>query len=190
MSISQPRTRISKDQWLQAAMELFSREGEKGVRIEKLARQIGVAKAGFYWHFRGRADLLEQMLVYWEHEFTKVVTANPEILDLPPAQRLLAIMKMVDEYGLTRFDVHFRAWAKNDPAAARCVREVIRVRLDTVRELFSELGFEGEDLEVRAHLFVCYGSNEGDMFGGRGRTPQRDRERYWRLLIDMATVID
>ncbi len=171
-------------------MELFSREGDKGVQIEKLARKIGVAKAGFYWHFRDRADLLEHMLAYWAREFTEVVTDNREILNLPPAQRLLAIMQMVDEYNLTRFDVHFRAWAKNDPAAARSVREVIRVRVDTVRGLFSELGFEGEDLEVRAHLFVCYGSNEGDMFGGRGGTPQRHRERYWQLLIDMATVID
>ncbi len=171
-------------------MELFAKEGEKGVQVEKLARQVGVAKAGFYWHFRDRADLLEHMLKYWAHEFTGVVTENPEILDLPPAQRLLSIMQMVDKFGLTRYDVHFRAWAINNPTAARGVREVFKARLDTVRELFAELGFEGEDLEVRAHLFVCYGSNEGDMFAGRGRTPKRDRERYWQLLIDMATVTD
>ena len=189
MSTSKRKTRVSKDQWLQAAMELFSKEGEKGVQIEKLARKVGVAKAGFYWHFRDRADLLEHMLAYWSHEFTGVVAADPEIMNMPPAERLLAIMQMVDKYDLTRYDVHFRAWAKNDPAAARGVRDVIRVRLDTVRALFSELGFEGEELEVRAHLFVCYGSNEGDMFGGRGGTPQRHRERYWQLLIDMATVI-
>jgi AcrR family transcriptional regulator len=171
-------------------MELFAKEGEKGVQVEKLARQVGVAKAGFYWHFKDRGDLLEHVLKYWAHEFTEVVRANLEVLNVPPVQRLLMMMKMIDEYDLTRYDVHFRAWAKNNPAAARGVREVIRFRLDTLRELFSELGFEGEELEMRAHLFVCYGSNEGDMFGGRGRAPKRDRERYWQLLIDMATDTD
>ena len=71
--------------------------------------------------------LNEAELQGWAHEFTEVITANREILHLPPAQRLLAIMQMVDEYNLTRFDVHFRSWAKNDPAAARGVREVIRI---------------------------------------------------------------
>jgi AcrR family transcriptional regulator len=190
MSTSSPKARISKDQWLQAAMELFSKEGEKGVRIEKLARQIGVAKAGFYWHFRDRDDLLEHMLAYWAHEFTEVVTANLEVLDLPPRQRLLAIMKMVDKYNLARFDVHFRSWAKNDPKAARGVRKVIRARMDTVRGLFSELGFAGDDLEMRTHLFVCYGSNDSDLFGGRSGTSKRHRERYWELLVDLAIVAD
>jgi AcrR family transcriptional regulator len=190
MSTSKPKTRVSKDQWLQAAMELFSREGEKGVQIEKLARQIGVAKAGFYWHFRDRTDLLEEILLYWANEFTQIVATSVEKLDLPPEQRLLKIMEMIVKHDLTQYDVHFRAWAKNDPAAARTVREVIRVRADTVRGLFSELGFEGEDLELRTRLFVSYGSNEGDMYGGPGRESQRNRKKYWQLLIEMATVIN
>ena len=51
----------------------FSPSGIVRVRVERLARDLGVAKSGFYWHFRDRADLLKQMLRYWSDEFTEAV---------------------------------------------------------------------------------------------------------------------
>ncbi|MHC4350247.1 MAG: TetR/AcrR family transcriptional regulator, partial [Planctomycetota bacterium] len=50
--------RKSKAHWFQAALAALAREGIQGVRVERLARDLGVAKSGFYWHFRDRDDLL------------------------------------------------------------------------------------------------------------------------------------
>ena len=52
MTKSRRKDRVSKDQWLAQALEVFTREGEPGVRIESLARDIGVAKAGFLLAFQ------------------------------------------------------------------------------------------------------------------------------------------
>jgi AcrR family transcriptional regulator len=72
--------RKKKADWLEAALDVFEKEGIEGVRVERLARGLNVAKSGFYWHFKDRDDLHEQMLRYWEDEFTGVVTLNVELV--------------------------------------------------------------------------------------------------------------
>ena len=187
MSKKSAKARVSKDQWLQCAMEVFAREGNKGVRVEYLAREIGVAKAGFYWHFKDREDLLGHMLDFWLHEFTETVMLNMESLDLGPKERLGLLLKMVEDYDLARYDVNFRTWAKTDPLVAKKVKAVVKLRLEAVRKAISELGFDNEDLEFRTHLFVCYLSNEADMFGGRGVSNKNARARYRQTLFRMVT---
>src|SRR5207247_4105060 len=51
--------RLGKDDWLRGARLALLREGPNGVRVEPLARELGVTKGSFYWHFHDREDLLE-----------------------------------------------------------------------------------------------------------------------------------
>jgi AcrR family transcriptional regulator len=178
------RNRVTKEQWLAKALEIFTQEGEPGVRVELLARELGVAKAGFYWHFRNRADLLTQLLDFWAHEYTEVVTENTILRGLEPRQRLLAVMQMVYDHSLGELDAHFHVWALKDPLVARRVRAVIRKRLDYLRSVFAELGFKGDQLEARARLFVAYESNEAIMFRHRSKDEARKlRIQRWKLLL-------
>ena len=187
MMKSRRKDRVSKDQWLAQALEVFTREGEPGVRIESLAREIGVAKAGFYWHFKDRADLLDQLLDYWAHEYTEVVTTNESLQTLPAAERLLAVMEMVWEHDLAGLDLHFHVWARKDAKVARKLRQVIRKRLDYLKSIFSDAGFSGDELEMRARLFVAYTSNETLMFRYKSKEQaSRLRKRRWRLLLSPA----
>ena len=164
MTKTRRTSRVSKQQWLATALEVFIQRGEPGINIELLAREIGIAKSGFYWHFKDRADLLGQLLDYWTHEYTEVITTNVAILELPATERLLTIMEMIDEHGLAGLDLHFHVWARKDAKVARKVQQVIRARLDYIKITFAELGFSGDELEMRARLFVTYESNESLMF--------------------------
>jgi AcrR family transcriptional regulator len=180
--------RTSKADWLSKGLEMFARAGEQGLRVEAMAKELGVAKSGFYWHFRDRDDLLARIFDYWAHEYTAVISENPEIIGLPARERLARIQSMVDGYDLARHDAAFRAWAAKDPAVARKVRRVIRRRLDFVRSAFSELGFEGDDLEMRARLFVAYESNERSLFAGTKKDEiRRHRDLRLRLLLGSDT---
>ena len=71
---------------------------------------------------------------------------------------------MILDYELTRYEIAIRQWAVQDTEAARAVRKVNRIRLDFVRKALSELGFTGDDLDMRTMLFVCYQSWESPMF--------------------------
>lgn len=173
VAMGTPRRGVSKGEWLEAGLGLIGHGSISQVTVEGLARSLGIAKAGFYWHFKNRDDLLRQMLNHWVHEVTEVITENPQILELDPRGRLVATAEMVVGYDLTRYEIAIRQWALRDSTAARAVRKVNRLRLEFIRSAFHELGFEGDDAEMRAMLFVCYQTWEAAMFRDISRKRRR-----------------
>jgi AcrR family transcriptional regulator len=174
--------RISKAEWLQTALKLLEAEGVEAIRVVRLARELGISKSGFYWHFKDRDDLRNQMVEYWAHEFTEVVTKNPTLREGDPRKRLEQTMLMILEHDLTRYEVPMRAWAEADPGIARRVRQVYRQRLDFLREIFRDLGFEGDDLEMRTRLFTCYHTWERAMFSKESKKSLR---KLIKLRVDL-----
>ena len=183
MKKSGRKQHVSKAEWLARALEVLAAEGVQGVRVERLARDLGIAKAGFYWHFRDRRDLLQSMLDYWTHEFTAVITENPKLRTGDPKKRLYDTMVMILDHDLTKYDLGIRDWAAHDPDAAKAVRSVYRMRLEFVRGIFSELGFRGQQLEMRARLFVCYHSWEQAMFDDLSKDERRKLIRVRHKML-------
>jgi AcrR family transcriptional regulator len=165
---------VTKGEWLEAGLQALGKQGVAGLTVEGLAKGLGIAKAGFYWHFKDRQDLLNQLLNHWTHELTEIVTTNVEVWALDPKSRLAKTAEMVLEYDLGRYDMAIRQWALHDAGAARAVRKVNRMRLDLVGGAFRELGFTGDDLEMRTMLFVCYQTWESSMFRDVSRKRRRE----------------
>ena len=161
---SAAKKRVSRESWLDAALELMQEAGIENVTIDELSRRVGVAKTSFYWHFKNRDQLLNEILEFWEHEFTEIGTQNALIHDMEPEDRLNAISEMVCDYNLARYETAITAWADKDPRAKAARGRVIKKRVDFIREAFRELGFRGYDLEMRTRLMVGYQSNEPLMF--------------------------
>ena len=158
------KNRVSKADWLEKALEVLESDGLDEVKIERLARELKVSRSGFYWHFENRQALIRSMIEYWGAKFTSVVSTNRKLINASPKERLYKIMKMILEHKLTRYEIPMRACAEKDPVAMELVNRIYQERLDFLRSTFSEMGFEGEDLEMRTHLFVCYHTWEGVMF--------------------------
>jgi AcrR family transcriptional regulator len=169
------RRGVSKGEWLEAGLRALSDKGVAELTVEGLARSLGIAKAGFYWHFKNRDDLLRQLLDHWIHEITGVITSNPEVLALEPKKRLIRAAEIIHDHELTRYELAVRQWALQDRKAELAVRKANRLRLDFAGAAFSEIGFEGEDLEMRAMLFVCHHSWELPMFREISRKRRRDQ---------------
>ena len=158
------KRRVSKAQWLEKALETLAASGVEAVKIERLAKALGVARSGFYWHFKNHQNLLQHLLDFWADEYTGVVTDNSELKALDANKRLLVTMEMVRDFELAKYDLAMFSWAKSDPLVRKVVQKVIEMRLDHVRAIFKELGFRGDEIEMRSRLFVCYYSWEGTMF--------------------------
>ena len=174
------RRGVSKEEWLEAGLEAIGKGGVSGLTVKGLARKLGIAKAGFYWHFKNRDDMLRQLLDYWTHQLTEVVTSNVELLKLGPRERLIKTAQMILDFDLAKYDLAFREWALQNPEVARTVRKVNQFRLDFVRQALSELGFDDKEQEIRAMLFVCYHSWESLMF--RDIPRKRRREQIARRI--------
>jgi AcrR family transcriptional regulator len=178
------KKRVSRDQWLEKALEHFSSKGESGLNIEELARALNVAKSGFYFHFKDRDDLLQQLLAYWTHEYTEVVTQNPLLLMAPAEQRLIMIATYVFEQNLTEFEAAMQVWSNKDPKIAARVTKVVNMRRAFVGNAFKELGFTGDDLTARARIFLGYIASERQIFGSRKEPSKLARELLVKLLVD------
>ncbi len=174
---------VSKAKWLSHALDVLAAEGVQGVRIERLARDLGIAKAGFYWHFRDRNDLLQGILDYWALEFTAVVTKDTNLHEVAAERRLYGAMIRILEDDLAKYDLAIRDWAMRDDNAAETLQIVTQSRLDFAREVFSELGFRGRQLEMRTRLFVCYHSWETAMFGDLSMDERRKMLRLRHKLL-------
>ena len=156
--------RVTREQWLAAALDALQEEGPEAINIQALSRRLKIAKTSFYWHFKDRSELIDAMIDYWIHELTEVVTSNQKILDAPPEQRLMKTVDMIEEYGLALYDMAFRHWAKTEPRAREASQKANQVRMEFVSAALAELGFSGQDLEMRAALFVCYQTAEQFVF--------------------------
>ena len=168
--------RVSKNQWLTKALDTLESSGVEAVKIERLAKAFGISRSGFYWHFKNRQDLLGHLLDYWVRRSTGVVTDNPDVLKLDPKKRLLTTMEMIRDKQLAKYDLAMTLWAKLDPQVHRVVKKVVKMRLNYLRVIFAELGFEGDELEMRTRLFVCYHSWEDTMF------PDLSNQKHSKLL--------
>ena len=178
------KKRVTKAEWLSTALNELERGGIEAVRVERLAELLSVARSGFYWHFKDRRDLQQHLLDYWLHEYTEVVTSNLALLLGEPRVRLERVMKMIDEHDLGRYDLAIRAWARHDDLAKEVVERVTKTRLNFVRNLFKEMGFAGDELEMRTRLFVCYHSSERGIF--EDMSP-RKRARLRKLRLELLT---
>ena len=54
--------RTPRDGWIEEGLRALAAGGPDAVRVEALAKALGVTKGGFYRHFADRNALLDEML--------------------------------------------------------------------------------------------------------------------------------
>lgn len=86
--------RGARERILEAAAELFYRDGINATGVERLAKQASVSKRTLYQHFPSKADIVEQYLCRLGEGYS---TTAAQGADRPARQRLLAIFDMVSD---------------------------------------------------------------------------------------------
>lgn len=164
--------RLSREEWLEAALEVLAREGEGRIRVRQLAAALGVTTGSFYAHFRDRSDFLTQILEYWNAEYTEGLAAAVASHPGPPRETLHWLARQVLARGAAQFDIPVRAWATHEPGAAEMVQASDRTRLRSVGRLFRALGFRGRELAMRTDVYVTYMSSQAPFTRGKSTAAQ------------------
>ena len=169
--------------WVTAGLARLRRDGIGAVRIELLARDLGVSKGSFYWHFAKRSELLMEILAAWRRSDTTAVIEAVEAGGGGPEDRLWKLFEFIasSDRSLERA---VRNWAATDAAAADSLAQVDRRRLAYLEDLFVAMGFNVADASARAGL--AYASVVGETARG---TPiaLAERLRHHRLLISQIS---
>ncbi len=146
---------LQAQDWTLAALRALARDGIGGVRVEALARELGVTKGSFYHHFAKRELLLEAMVELWRQLATDRVIRDTEAAGADARARLLELTQLVfvDEGEYTHVDAAVRDWAATRPQVARAVAEIDARRLAYVEGLLCESGLAPALATSRATLF-------------------------------------
>ncbi len=181
------KARVKKTDWLNAALNVLGDQGIEAVRVERLASRLGVAKSGFYYHFKGRDDLCDALIQYWKTFDGAPVALQRGVEAQDPEKSLLTTVEMVDKFELWRLDLAIRQWAQSDPKVERVYRSEMAGRVRHITRLFSQLGFEGDELSMRARTFVAYTTTERQLFPDM---TAKERKRLWAHRIRMLVRRD
>jgi AcrR family transcriptional regulator len=150
--------RLDAAAWIAAAFDVLADGGIDAVRVEPLAKALGITKGSFYWHFADRRALLDAMLQTWMEGRAAAIRQHAADRGEPAA----VLRQLADLYtrhanvrGLA-IELEIRAFARIDDGAAAAVRGVDQARLQQVTGLFTGLGWARADAQARAVLFYSY----------------------------------
>lgn len=151
--------RTPRSSWIDEGIRALAAGGPDAVRIESLARALGVTKGGFYWHFDDRQALLDEMLDTWERVFVDEVISRVEAGGgdgRAKLQRLFSLATAGVRAGgkLLKVELAIRDWARRDKAVAVRVRRVDNRRMDYMRSLFREFCPDDDEVEARCMLVM------------------------------------
>ncbi|MBZ6476455.1 TetR/AcrR family transcriptional regulator [Streptomyces griseocarneus] len=142
--------------WVEEGLRALATGGVDAVRVEALAKALGVTRGGFYGYFANRDALLTEMLDAWERESIDDVLDRIEhesggVLD----KIRLAGQLTFSSDRLLPIDLAIRDWARRDQAVADRLRRVDNRRMQLLRDAFSTLCTDPDEAEARSLLAFC-----------------------------------
>lgn len=152
------KNRLNKDEWLKKALELINREGPSCLKLRSLTKKLGVTTGSFYWHFESTEDFINEILQFWEQEYSLKVKSLVESIDdeITAKEKLTFVIANFLSNEYSQFEMGMRAWASTNKQVAEVVNRGDKWRESVIKPLFVELGYEGEDLDIRLENCFAY----------------------------------
>ena len=145
------RTRLSAEDWESGALELIARQGVAAVAVEALARQLGVTKGSFYWHFATREALLKAALERWENHDTEALFDEVEAI-ADPRERLRELFRRTGREAKSHVVYSALLRAIDHPIVQPVMERVSRRRMEFLTRAYRELGMDKRTAAQRARL--------------------------------------
>jgi len=139
--------------WIEAGLRALGKGGPEAVRVEVLARSLGVTKGSFYWSFEDRPALMEAILDRWEAGTVEEVMSRVEAEGEGPSAKLRLLFSVArgeDLRDLVRAELAIRNWARHEESVRKRLRRVDGRRMDYMRALFAAAGAEEAVAEARS----------------------------------------
>jgi AcrR family transcriptional regulator len=154
---------LSPTDWIETATDFLINNNINSLDIPYLCRRLGVTKGSFYWHFKGRPELLKAILDDWRQRMTSDVSLRAERSATTVESALRYLLGLIRRPRPTRrgaIERSVREWARTDPLTKASVVEVDQMRLAFFEALFRRHGLS--DREARLRAYAAYALMMGD----------------------------
>lgn len=150
--------KVSREEWIEAARVMLIKSGIAAVKVERLAKKLGVTRGGFYWFFSSHEELLEALLEDWQERNTRpffdaVEKAGPDGLE---QLKLLNRIWVAEEDFSPQYDAAVREWARTSTRARKVVEKIDDVRIGLINRMCKAMGYEGDDAFIRARIIYFH----------------------------------
>ena len=174
---------MTREQWVDAASAAFRRDGLAGVRVEAVARDLGVTKGSFYWHFDDRRALVDAVVERWEAEQTEDVIARTAA-DGDPRDRLAALFAEVAARTARRGGERRLYLEAAGEGVQDAVRRVTARRIEHVTALLVQAGVPAEVARPRAVISLAAAVGTDQL--ADALPASEDRRSLVAAALDMA----
>ncbi|MBV9288372.1 MAG: TetR/AcrR family transcriptional regulator [Hyphomicrobiales bacterium] len=148
------KIKATRDDWLDQALNVLSSEGVESVTVLNLSRRLEVSRSSFYWYFKNRDELLDDLLARWEELNTRSIVTQAE----SPAASINEAVCNVFRCWINpaifdpRLDFAVREWARRSPKVRRALDRSDNERTAAIRAMFERFGYQDRDALVRARV--------------------------------------
>lgn len=180
------KTRLTRDDWIEAAIRVLREETVDAVRIERVSELLDATRGSFYWHFKDRAELLNDVLIAWRQRQTnRIIERLKADLSLTPMQRVIGLRSTAKRTKRSeeaaQLELSVRSWARHDKSVRKIVVEVDRERIAIAETFLSDAGMPKP--LAAAWAFVGYAFTVGSSVLGPELVEDK-MESYRQLLMD------
>lgn len=154
------RTNLTREDWIHAAQRALVKGGVDAVRVDTLAKELKITRGSFYYHFKGRSELLDGILSDWRARATEDVINQLRDAQSSPKEQLDRLLEL-PHHGQTAkeaasIELGIRAWARRDKQARQAIDEVDSHRLSYIEGLLIQIGVSADEAKDRAYLIYAY----------------------------------
>ncbi|MDZ4254625.1 MAG: TetR/AcrR family transcriptional regulator [Sulfuritalea sp.] len=153
------RVALDREAWIKGAIAILAEHGAERLRVEVLAKRLGVTKGSFYWHFKDRRDLLNAVLEFWREGRIRDIRKQTQA---EPGSEAATLLHTIEVYASARnrkgisIEAAVRDWARRDAQAVAVVEQVDAERLACACRLFLASGMDAEEAKARSVLLYAY----------------------------------
>ena len=144
---------LTREDWIDQAIEVLVELGVDAVQITDLARRLDITRGSFYWHFENREDLLDAIVGEWQRRNTGVMVEaleNAKTLD----EGVLALFEVWVDWKRfdPKLDQAIREWSRKSENLGIKVQEEDDSRIRVIARFFELQGFEHPESFIRARV--------------------------------------
>lgn len=138
---------LSPAAWIDAGLDQLTAQGPLALRAEPLSRHLKTSKGSFYWHFKDVPAFQKALLSEWKARALATL-AEDSAADGTATDKMIRFGQSVQE---DTAGPALRAWAQQDKAVAKALKEVDAARLKRLTTLMSDIDVTNEEFAKAAY---------------------------------------
>lgn len=159
--------KVTREDWLNAAMDVLIRDGVERVKVMTLGERLGVSRSSFYWYFKDRQDLLDALLDHWQGSNTAAIQAQADA----PAETITGAVCnyfrcVIDERLFNNpLDFAIRDWARRSAPVRAALDRSDAARVAALAGMFERFDYPPHEALIRARVlyFMQLGYDMADL---------------------------